>query len=182
VSFISVAWTISVARTATKLAEITIPLPPLPKVQQSLTHSIVFYAPTIFQSLGLGDTSVSLLASGVVGISMFVATFPAILYIDKIGRRPLLILGGLGMSLCLLIVGVLTATNSAKWDAHQGSGAAWGSAAFIWFYIFNFGYSWGPCSWVVISELMPMSARAAGTALGASTNWMVNASLALERR
>ncbi|BEJ00544.1 hypothetical protein CcaverHIS631_0504010 [Cutaneotrichosporon cavernicola] len=142
--------------------------------QMSGIDAIVFYAPTIFQSLGLGDTSVSLLASGVVGISMFIATFPAILYIDKIGRRPLLIIGGLGMSLCLLIVGILTATNASKWAAHEGGGAAWASAAFIWFYIFNFGYSWGPCSWVVISEIMPMSARAAGTALGASTNWMTN--------
>ena len=45
---------------------------------------------------GLGGTTVSLLASGVVGITMFVATFPAVFVIDKIGRRPLIILGGCG--------------------------------------------------------------------------------------
>lgn len=103
---------------------------------------------------------------------MFIATFPAIFYIDKIGRRPLLVMGGLGMSLCLVIVAALTGSFEKDWESHKG--AAWASAAFIWFYIFNFGYSWGPVSWVVISEIMPMSARAAGTALAASTNWMTN--------
>lgn len=105
---------------------------------------------------------------------MFVATFPAIFWIDKLGRRPLLVAGGLGMSVCLVIVGALTGSFQKKWEVHEGDGAGWAAATFIWLYIFNFGYSWGPVSWVVISEIMPMSARAAGTALGASTNWMTN--------
>lgn len=76
------------------------------------------------------------------------------------------------MSICLIIVGALTAAFQHDWDSH--SGPAWTAAAFVWIYIANFGYSWGPVSWVVISEIMPMSVRAPGTALGASTNWMTN--------
>lgn len=71
---------------------------------------------------------------------MFLATFPALFIIDRLGRRPLIIIGGLGMSLCLIIVAALTGSFQDNWPAHGG--AAWTSAAFIWFYIFNFGYSW----------------------------------------
>jgi MFS family permease len=129
-------------------------------------------APTIFGSLGIGGTTISLLASGVVGISMFLATIPAVLFIDKVGRRPLLVAGGVGMAICLAIVAALTGSFQDDWPSHTGAG--WAGAAFIWLYIACFGFSWGPVSWVVIAELMPLSARGPGTALGASTNWMIN--------
>lgn len=103
---------------------------------------------------------------------MFLATFPAIMYMDSLGRRPLLIMGGLGMVACLTVVAALTGSFQHSWETHKSAG--WAAAAFIWIYIACFGFSWGPVSWTVISEIMPMSARAAGTALGASTNWMSN--------
>jgi MFS family permease len=134
------------------------------------TYLCFDYKTKLIQHSGLGGTTVSLLASGVVGISMFLATFPALLIIDKLGRRPLLIVGGLGMSTCLVIVGALTGKYQDTWATHSAAG--WVSAVFIWLYIANFGYSWGPVSWVVISEVMPLSARASGTALAASTNWV----------
>ena len=43
-----------------------------------------------------------------------------------------------------------------------------------WLFVVNFGYSWGPCAWVIISEVWPLSNRAYGIALGASSNWMSN--------
>ena len=43
-----------------------------------------------------------------------------------------------------------------------------------WLFVVNFGYSWGPCAWVIISEVWPLSNRAYGIALGASANWMSN--------
>lgn len=98
------------------------------------------------------------------------STFPALVIMDRVGRRPLIIVGGLGMSFCLIIVAALTATFQNSWSTHAG--AAWTSAVFIWIYCFNFGYSWGPVSWTVIAEVMPMSARAPGTALAASANWV----------
>jgi len=108
---------------------------------------------------------------------MFLATIPAVLFIDKLGRRPLLIAGGVGMTVCLAIVAGLTGSFEDNWPAHKG--ASWAAAAFIWLYIAWFGVSWGPCSWVVISELMPLSVRAPGTALGASTNWAINTCVSL---
>jgi hypothetical protein len=98
----------------------------------------------------------------VVGVTIFIATIPALLVIDKLGRRPLIIMGGIGMlpdsnhqvilvlmihiyatgmCMCLIIVAALTATFQSNWGKHTA--AAWTSATFIWVYIFNFGYSWG---------------------------------------
>jgi len=133
---------------------------------------IIYYAPTIFEGLGLSGRTTSLLASGVVGIVFVICTTPAIALIDKIGRRPLLIAGSLGMSSCLIIVAALVGTFQADWKAHQS--AAWTSVVFIWLYTGFFGGSWGPVSWVVISEVFPLSVRGHGVALGASTNWMTN--------
>lgn len=103
---------------------------------------------------------------------MFLATFPSLFIIDKLGRRPLLIVGGLGMIACLAIVAGVMGRYNDEMDTNSAAG--WACAVFLWIYIACFGFSWGPVSWVVISEIMPLSARGPGTALGASTNWMTN--------
>ncbi|KAK7035868.1 hexose transport-related protein [Favolaschia claudopus] len=145
--------------------------------QMSGIDAIVYYAPTIFQSLGLGAKTVSLLAAGVIGIVFVISTLPAIASIDRIGRRPLLIIGGAGMALMLILIAALTATYQPEWNKPA---AAWSTATFIWLYVAFFGASWvGPVSWTVISEVFPLSTRAHGVALGASANWMTNASTIL---
>jgi len=48
------------------------------------------------------------------------------------------------------------------------------AAVFVWLYIVNFAYSWGPGSWILIAEIFPISIRAKGTSIGASANWMNN--------
>lgn len=58
---------------------------------------ILYYAPFIFASLGLDGKTTSLLASGVVGVVMFLATIPAVLWVDNWGRKPTLIIGAIGM-------------------------------------------------------------------------------------
>ena len=101
---------------------------------------VIYYAPIIFQTLGLTGHTISLLATGVVGIINVAVTVPAILIIDKLGRRPLLLAGSTGMFLCQVIVGVIVATCQSDWDAHRGPG--WAAVVMIWLYIGNFGYSW----------------------------------------
>jgi MFS family permease len=61
-------------------------------------NAILYYAPTIFKDLGLSGNTTSLLATGVVGIVMFLATIPAVLYIDRLGRKPVLAVGAIGMA------------------------------------------------------------------------------------
>jgi hypothetical protein len=66
--------------------------------QQWTVNAILYYAPTIFKDLGLSDNTTSLLASGVVGILIFVSTIPAVLYVDRLGQRPILTVGAIGMA------------------------------------------------------------------------------------
>ncbi|KAL8950908.1 MAG: hypothetical protein Q9222_003086 [Ikaeria aurantiellina] len=135
-------------------------------------NAILYYAPTIFSNLGLGNNTVSLLATGVVGVVMLLATIPTLFYIDKLGRRPILAVGALGMATCHIIIAVIVAKDQNSWASHSAAG--WGAVAMVWLFVVHFGYSWGPCAWILVAEVWPMSNRPYGIALGASSNWMNN--------
>jgi len=135
-------------------------------------NAILYYAPTIFMELGLSSNTVGLLATGVVGIVMFLATIPSVLYIDKLGRKPILTIGAIGMATCHIIIAVIVAKDHASWDSHVAAG--WAACAMVWLFVIHFGYSWGPCAWILVAEIWPLSNRPYGIALGASSNWMNN--------
>lgn len=103
---------------------------------------------------------------------MFLATIPAVLYIDRLGRKPVLLTGAVAMGICHTIIAVLFGINQHRWATHKAAG--WAAVSMVWLFVVNFGYSWGPCGWVIISEVWPLSNRAYGIALGASANWMSN--------
>lgn len=103
---------------------------------------------------------------------MFIATFPAVAYVDRWGRKPVLIIGAIGMALCHFIIAVIVARNQDDWGSHQAAG--WAAVVMVWLFVVHFGYSWGPCAWIVIAEIWPLSNRPYGIALGASSNWMNN--------
>jgi len=130
------------------------------------------YAPTIFKSLGLTGNTISLLATGVVGIVMFIATIPTVLYIDRIGRKPILTVGAIGMASCHIIIAAIVASYRDSWPEHKAAG--WAAVVMVWLFIVHFGYSWGPCAWIIVAEIWPLSNRPYGIALGASSNWMNN--------
>jgi len=135
-------------------------------------NAILYYAPTIFGGLGLSSTSITLLATGVVGIVMFIATIPAVMYVDSWGRKPTLVTGAIGMAACHFIIAAIIASFSDDWPNHQGAG--WAAVVMVWLFVVHFGYSWGPCAWIVVAEIWPISNRPYGIALGASSNWMNN--------
>ena len=86
----------------------------------------------------------------------------------------------------------LTADGRTGWAHHPAAG--WAACAMVWLFIVHFGYSWGksgqpsycgivyllthsipgPCAWIVIAEIWPLSQRSYGISLGASSNWMNN--------
>ncbi|KAK6829699.1 MFS monosaccharide transporter [Apiospora arundinis] len=135
-------------------------------------NAILYYAPQIFKGLGLGGTEISLLATGVVGIVMFLATIPAVLWVDRLGRKPVLTIGALGMASCHYIIAILVAKNAGHWEQHVAAG--WAACAMVWLFVIHFGYSWGPCAWILVAEVWPLSTRPYGVSLGASSNWMNN--------
>ncbi|KAG8788323.1 hypothetical protein FRB91_009120 [Serendipita sp. 411] len=135
-------------------------------------NAILYYAPTIFKNLGLTGNTISLLATGVVGIVMFLATIPAVLYVDQLGRKPVLISGAFIMAACHFIVGIISSQFQDSWPSHKAAG--WAACVFVWIFSIAFGYSWGPCAWIIVSEIWPLSVRAKGVSIGASSNWMNN--------
>src|ERR1700753_1508640 len=118
----------------------------------------------------MSSNTVSLLATGVVGIVMFIATIPAVIYVDKLGRKPILVIGAIGMGACHLVIAGVAGSFENNWAAHRAGG--WAAVVMVLLFVIHFGYSWGPCAWIVISEIWPISNRPYGVALGASSNWM----------
>ncbi|KFA53298.1 hypothetical protein S40293_04681 [Stachybotrys chartarum IBT 40293] len=131
-------------------------------------NAVLYYAPQIFGQLGLSQTETSLLATGVVGIVMFVATVPAVLWVDRLGRKPILSFGALGMGVCHLIIAVILARNIDNFHNQPASG--WAAVVMVWLFL----DSWGPCAWIIVAEVWPLSTRPYGVALGTSSNWMNN--------
>lgn len=114
---------------------------------------ILYYAPFIFGGLGLAGDTTSLLASGVVGVVMFLATIPAVLYLDRWGRKPVLITGAIWMGICHFVVAGIIGVYKPQWDLASAQGVAassaatsagWAAVVFIWLFAIGFGFSWGP--------------------------------------
>ncbi|KAG7089541.1 hypothetical protein E1B28_011214 [Marasmius oreades] len=135
-------------------------------------NAVLYYAPSIFQSLGLTGTTISLLATGVVGIAMFLATIPAVIWVDQLGRKPVLVSGAFLMAACHFIIAALSGSFEKSWDSHVAAG--WVACALVWLFAIGFGYSWGPCAWIIVAEIYPLSVRGKGLSIAASSNWMNN--------
>lgn len=140
--------------------------------QWSGINAVLYYAPSIFKQLGLSSNTTSLLATGVVGIVMFIATIPSVLWIDRVGRKPVLTIGAIGMATCHIIIAVIVAKDKDKWQSESAAG--WAAVCMVWLFVIHFGYSWGPCAWIIVAEIWPLSSRPYGVSLGASSNWMNN--------
>ncbi|KAI8093174.1 general substrate transporter [Halteromyces radiatus] len=141
---------------------------------QQLTgvNAIVYYAPFIINSVGLTGNSVKLLATGVIGVIMVCCCIPTVLYLDKVGRRILLLVGSVGMAICMLTVGSLTVAFQHDWVHH--SNEAWLAVIMIYIFMGFFAFSWGPVPWVVSSELFPLRVRAKAMGITSSSHWMNN--------
>lgn len=72
---------------------------------------------------------------------MFIATIPTVIYVDKLGRKPIMIVGGIGMLFCHFTIAIIFAKNEHSWAEHKAAG--WAAVAMVWLFVINFGYSWG---------------------------------------
>ncbi|TDZ36618.1 Sugar transport protein MST8 [Colletotrichum spinosum] len=140
-------------------------------------NAIIYYAPRIFQNIGFSGDSIDLLATGVVGVINFFSTIPAILFLDRLGRKKVLIIGGVGMGVAQFIVGTLYAVYKDTWPSNPAAG--WAAAVFIWIYIANFAFSIGCVNWIVPSEIFPPGVRSQAVGVAIGTNWLSNFIVAL---
>lgn len=132
--------------------------------QQAIGINVVlYYAPRIFRSMGAtGD--VSMIQTVVMGIVNIVFTAVAIFTVDKVGRRPLLIVGSTGMMVGMAALSVLSFTNAIGLAA----------LVFIIIYTASFMMSWGPICWVLISEIFPNTIRSQAVAIAVAAQWISN--------
>ena len=123
---------------------------------------VLYYAGNIFRNVG-ASTNSSLLQTIIVGIVNLTFTVVAILAVDKFGRKPLMIIGALGMAVSMFALGTSFFTHN------EGILAL----VFILLYTAFFAMSWGPVTWVLLSEIFPNSIRGA-MSIAVAAQWIAN--------
>ncbi|CRG91557.1 putative quinate permease [Talaromyces islandicus] len=143
--------------------------------QFSGTNSIGYYAPQIFQTVGVSKTNSSLFATGVYGSVKVVMTLIFLLVgIDFIGRKKALVGGAMWMAAMMFIIGAVLATHPPDTGSTTVSSASMGMVVMIYLYVIGYSASWGPTPWVYVSEIFPTRLRAYGVGLAAATQWLFN--------
>lgn len=131
-------------------------------------NSILFYAPVLFQSMGFGGNA-SLYSSALTGAVLCSSTFISIATVDRLGRRFLLITGGIVMSLCQTIVAIILAMKFGD-NEHISKGYSALLVVVICLFVLAFGWSWGPLGWTIPSEIFPLETRSAGQSITVAVN------------
>lgn len=126
-------------------------------------NTIIYYAPTLIEKTGLSASN-SIFYSVAIGVINLVMTIVAIKLVDRMGRRPLLLVSLTGMLAMLVLLGFSYVVN-------MGSVL---SLLFMVLYIASFAVGLGPVFWVLIGEIFPSSARAAGSSASTAVNWASN--------
>ncbi|MFL5829718.1 MAG: sugar porter family MFS transporter [Solirubrobacteraceae bacterium] len=144
--------------------------------QQFVGINVIFYySSVLWRAVGFSESS-SLQITVISGAVNIVTTLVAIALIDKIGRKPLLLIGSAGMTVTLGLMAAIF--GSATVGAHgqpvlhgaEGAVALIAANAFVFF----FGMSWGPVVWVMLGERFPNRLRASALAIAASAQWLAN--------
>ncbi|PVU88900.1 hypothetical protein BB561_005651 [Smittium simulii] len=164
----------------------------LTQMFQQLTgiNVIMYYAPEIFKQAGLGGSNSNNsenIATGINGIVNVLFTIPAVLYVDKWGRRKTLIAGACvcGLSYLILAISIAAGTSTYINSAGESVTEMTNKAALIfaifsvYTFVASFAISWGPVAWIYPAEIFPMSIRSKGTSITTAVNWGSNFFLSL---
>ncbi len=144
--------------------------------QQFVGINVVFYyGSELWQAAGFGESQ-ALFINVVTGTTNILATFVAIALVDRIGRKPLLLIGSAGMAISLGILAWVFASAGVAPDGKLALTDESGRTALIAAnaYIVFFGMSWGPVVWVLLGEMFNNRIRAAALAVSASAQWLAN--------
>lgn len=149
--------------------------------QQFVGINVVFYyGAVLWQAVGFGEND-ALLINVVSGALSIGAVAAALLLVDKIGRKPLLVIGSVGMSITLALVVVAFTSGSLVADPVTGAKTlelsdAMGMLALIAAnaYVVFFNASWGPVMWVMLGEMFPNQIRGLGLAVAGLAQWGAN--------
>ena len=133
-----------------------------------------------------------LLTASIQYILNVALTLPAIVYLDRVGRRPSMLFGSFFMMIFLFIVGTLQASygvpnvgplknssnSSITWIVHDNKSVSKAIVAMTYLFVCTFATTWGPTSWTYPSEIYPTKIRAKAVSLSTASNWFWNCVLA----
>ena len=126
-------------------------------------NAVLYYAPLMFQNMGAA-TDTALLQTIVVGAANVAFTIVAIAAVDRLGRKPLLIIGALVMAVAMLTLGFL----------FQAHAVGLGALCAVVLYIAGFALSWGPVTWVLLAEMFPNAIKNRAMAIAVAAQWIAN--------
>ncbi len=149
--------------------------------QQFVGINVVFYyGAVLWQAVGFGESD-ALLINVLSGALSIVAVIIALVLVDRIGRKPLLLIGSIGMSITLALVVIAFTSGSLVADPVTGEESlqlsdAMGMLALIAAnaYVVFFNASWGPVMWVMLGEMFPNQIRGVGLAVAGLAQWGAN--------
>jgi SP family sugar:H+ symporter-like MFS transporter len=138
-------------------------------------NSIFYYGSVLWQAVGFSAAD-ALTINVATGLVNLVSTLVAMAFVDRVGRRPLLLWGSVGMAATL---GTLAAVFATAGGGAGGRIVLPGSTGIVALlaanlFVFAFGVSWGPCVWILLGEMFPNRIRGAALALAVFAEWMAN--------
>lgn len=150
-------------------------------------NTVVYYTPTVLQTVGFSAED-AVASNLIVGITHILAVIFAITMADRLGRRPLLLIGAAGAMISLAVLGIAGLTllpSEEEIEAMEAAGQTADAGAVgvitlvcITLYIFMFQASWGSIVWVMLGEIFPLGVRAAAMCLATTALWAANAVVA----
>lgn len=142
-------------------------------------NAVLYYAPTMFENMG-ASTSAAFWQAVIVGVTNTAFTLVALVTVDKLGRKPLLVIGAVVMAAAMLTLGTLFDLHLVSTSVQHGpEAAASTSSSFIALlavvvYIAGFAMSWGPVTWVLLSEIFPNSIKGKAMSIAVASQWIAN--------
>ncbi len=146
-------------------------------LQQFVGINVIFYySSVLWQAVGFSEKN-SLLITAITGVVNIATTLIAIAFVDKFGRKPLLMLGSIGMTITLGTLAVVF--RSAAINPATGNPTLTGTAGIVALlaanlYVVCFGFSWGPIVWVLLGEIFNNKIRGTALSLAAMVQWIAN--------
>jgi sugar porter (SP) family MFS transporter len=131
-------------------------------------NTVIYFAPTIFHQAGFASGAASIFASLSVGVVNVVMTVVAVLLLDRVGRRPLLLIGEAGMVLGLAALAAGFALRGA------GGLVGWITTFSLIAYVGFFAIGLGPVFWLLIAEIYPLRLRGRAMSVATVANWVAN--------
>jgi SP family galactose:H+ symporter-like MFS transporter len=140
--------------------------------QLSGINTVIYYAPTIFGFAGFKGASASIMGAVGLGVVMILCHILAIFLLDRVGCRPLLLVGIAGQIIGLAVLGAAFQFKQLPGDQYIAVGS-------LVLYVACFAFGLGPIFWLIISEIYPLAVRGAAMSVATVANWTMNLAVAV---